>query len=115
MSAGGPGGFAPPGFGKGGPKGKGGPGGGDSPIHKIMDKIAEGPESLGSLIGEGLNANPPPWDKLQAQTKEFAELVASLSKHQPAKGSKESWANLTAKFTDSSAALNKSVQEKNRD
>ncbi len=109
-------GFGPPGFGKGGPiGGKGGPGGGESPIHKIMDKIGEGPESLGSVIGAGLKANPPPWDKLQGQTKEFAEIVASLSKLQPAKGSKESWTNLTAKFTDSAVALNKSVQEKNRE
>jgi len=109
MASKGPGGFPP--FGKGG---KGGPGG-DSPIHKIMDKLAEGPESLGNQIGEALKSDAPPWDNLKAQTKEFAELVGSLAKYQPPKGSAESWAKLTGKFTESAIAMDKSVQQKNQD
>ncbi|HWY87640.1 MAG TPA: hypothetical protein VNX28_12985 [Gemmataceae bacterium] len=102
-----------PGQGKGG-----GPGGGKkgrSPIHDIMVKLAKGPESLNSVIGDELKADAPPWDKLQPQTKEFADLATSLVKLDPPRGSKESWTKLTGTFTDSAVALDQSVQGKDKD
>jgi len=95
--------------------GKGGPGGDQSPIHDIMVKLAKGPKSLGNAIGEELKASPPPWDKLQSQTKEYAELVGSLATLNPPKGSKESWAKLTGAFADSASNLNRAALIKDKD
>jgi hypothetical protein len=79
-----------------------------------MVKLAKGPQSLTSVIGEELKAESPPWDKLQAQTKEYVELASTLVTHDPPKGSKESWTNLTSGFTSSATALNEAVQAKDK-
>jgi hypothetical protein len=106
----------PPGKGGGpGKEGKGRPKGEPSPIHDIMVKMAKGPQSLNAAIGEELKVNPPPWDKLQPQTREFVDLATALVKLEPRKGSKESWAKFTASFTDSTAALDRSAQAQDKD
>ncbi len=108
LRAAGPGGFGgPP---KGRPGGNGGPRD-EGPVHDIMEKIAKGPQALSNVIGAELKETTPPWDKLKTQTKEYAELAASLGKHQPAKGSKESWAKLTAAFAASAAELSQAAPE----
>jgi hypothetical protein len=80
----------PPGMGFGGPKGRG-------PIGQTMAKLFKGRSSLKDSIGQELNSDSPSWDTIQPQTKEFAELAASLSKYDPPKGSKDSWEKLTAR------------------
>src|SRR5207302_1714307 len=96
-----------PGKGAGfGGKGKGGP----SPIRDIMAKLTRGPQSLGNRIGDELKTDLPPWDELQSQTKEYVRLASSLTSHDPPKGSKESWTQLTASFSDSATTLDRSVQ-----
>jgi len=95
--------------------GKGGGKKGRTPIHDIMVKLAKGPESLNSLIGDELKADAPPWEKLQPQTKEFADLATSLVKLDPPRGSKESWTKLTGTFTDSAVALDRSIQGRDKD
>jgi hypothetical protein len=107
---------APPG---GGP-GKFGPGSGipprkPGPIGEIMGKLTNGPESLTSVIGEELGTDPPPWDKLDPQAKEFAALAASMGKLEPPRGSKESWGKFTSAYSDTAATLNKAVQAKDKD
>jgi hypothetical protein len=101
------------------PDGAAGPGAGPwrkpGPIQAIMAKLTRGPQSLSAVIGEELNEEPPPWDKLQAQTKEFVELAGSMSKHEPPKGSKESWTKLTSAYTETAVTLDKAVQGKNKD
>src|SRR5262249_880470 len=77
-----------PGFGKG----TGGP---SSPIRDIMAKLTKGPQSLTPLVGQELKRDPPPWDEIQPQTKEFVVLAKSMGKYDPPKGSKESWTKLT--------------------
>jgi hypothetical protein len=106
-----------------GPPGGGGPGfgpgmrggGPPSPIGQIMAKLTKGPQSLTIVIGEELKTDPPPWDQLQPQTKEYVELAASMAKHDPPKGSKESWTKLAGAFADSAAALDKAAQAKDKD
>src|SRR5262249_27921967 len=48
-------------------------------------------------------------------TKEYKELVQSLTQHDPPRGSKESWSKLTGAFVDSASALEKAVQAKEKD
>jgi hypothetical protein len=98
------------GFGQGGPPG--GPGGrGRSPIGQLMNKLDKGPSSL-NAIANGLRANPPAWDTIQALTAEYAQAAGELGKSDPPKGSKESWAKLTAAFAASATALDKATQAK---
>jgi hypothetical protein len=100
--------------GKAGPGPDGAPPEKAGPIAAIMVKLSRGPESLTMVIGEELRVDPPPWDKLQPQTKEVAQLTASLGKHEPPKGSKESWAKNTAAYSDSAVALDKAVGDKDK-
>jgi hypothetical protein len=109
-------GKAPSGTGPG--PGKFGPGSGlppreRGPIGEIMAKL-NGEQSLTTVIGEELQVDPPPWDKLQPRTKEFVTLAASMGKHEPTRGSRESWAKLTAAYSDTAVALDKAVQAKDK-
>ncbi len=108
--------------GPGGPGGPGRPGPGGAPgktasspeIRAIMVKLNKGPASLGTLIGEALKAEKPAWETIQSQTKEYAQLAADLGKHEPAKGSKESWSKLTAEFAGLATELDKAAQAKDK-
>jgi hypothetical protein len=93
----------------------GGPGGPPSPIGAIMTKLAKGPQSLNETIGRELKSDPPTWDAIQSQTKEYAQVAAKLSQFDPPKGSKESWTKLTASYSESAAALEKAAAAKNKD
>jgi hypothetical protein len=102
---------------KGGDQGnKGNPGGGGntSPIKEIMGKLTKGPASLTSLLGQELQADAPDWATIQSQTKEFAQLAASLGEHTPPKGSPESWKAKTTEYADSVVSLDKAAQAKDK-
>jgi hypothetical protein len=89
---------------------------GDSPtIKQVMVKLTKGPNSLTPVIGKELEAEPPAWETIQPQTKEYARLAAAMSKNEPSKGAKESWTKLSTAFADSAAALDKAAQAKNKD
>ncbi len=102
-----------PGVGNGGP-GAGG-GGPKTPIGDIMTKLGKGPQSLTETLGRELKTDPPPWDTIGPQAKEYAQLSASLSKYDPSKGSKESWTKQTASFAESAAALDRAADAKDKD
>jgi hypothetical protein len=84
-------------------------------IRAVMGKLARGPQGLQNQVGNELKNNSPPWETLQAQSTEYVTLVSALAKNEPRRGSKESWAKLTATFAESATALDRSVQSKNRD
>ena len=95
----------------GGPPGMPGP---STPIRQVMTKLTKGPESLTSKIGQELQTDPPAWDTIQPQTKEYLELAATLSKYDPPRGSKESWAKLTGSYTDTAAKLDRAATAKDK-
>jgi hypothetical protein len=102
------------------PPGAGGgmPGGGEpvSPgIRQIMIKLARGPNALTSLIGNELGQNPPPWETIQGQTKEYAQSASELGKYEPRRGAKESWVKLTTAFAESAAELDRAATAKNKE
>jgi hypothetical protein len=107
----------------GGPGGPGGPGPGGAPgkgasspeIRAIMVKLNKGPAALGSQIGTALKADKPAWETIQPQTKEYAQLATDMGKHEPAKGSKESWSKLATEFAGLATELDKAAQAKNKD
>jgi hypothetical protein len=106
----------PPGTGGGMPGGGGPTGGGGSPgIRQIMVKLAKGPNSLTPVIGNELQQDPPPWDTIQGQAKEYAQSAAELGKYDPPKGAKESWAKLTAAFAESGAELERAAMAKDKE
>ena len=106
----GPGGFGPS------PGPEGGPGGGrpQSPIRSIMFKLDRGPSALNKAVARGIEADPPDWGTIQKQASEYAQLTAGLGKLDPPQGSKDSWAQLTAAFAETAAALDKAAQAKDR-
>ena len=83
-------------MGPSGPDGEGNPA-----VKRIMVKLAKGPDSLTARIGKELNETPPPWDTIQAQSKDYVLESGELAKQEPKKGSKESWAKLTAALIES--------------
>jgi cytochrome c556 len=84
-------------------------------IKAIMGKLTKGHGSLTPVIGEELHADPLPWETIQAQTREYAQLAAALGQDEPPKGSKESWAKLTGTFSETAAALDRAAQAKDKD
>jgi hypothetical protein len=99
------------GDGQEGPKdGSPGPGGKRTPIHDIMVKLAQGPKSLTPTIRAELQADPPPWDQLRAQTKEYTGLVKEMAGYDPPKGSKESWTKFTDAYSAAANVLDRAVQ-----
>jgi hypothetical protein len=109
----GKGGFGGPGDGPGGfgPKG---PPKQSSPITEIMDQLNKGPQSLTELLDAALGTDPTSWDSVQPKAKLFAKLAADLAKHDPPKGSKESWAKQTAVYAEFAAALDRAAQAKDK-
>jgi hypothetical protein len=107
-----------PGPGPGGPGGPGGePGkkGRSSPIRTIMNKLnGRGPNALQTLIGSELKVEQPAWETIQPQTKEYAQLAADLAKHDPPKGSKESWAKFVEEYAGFATELDKAAQAKDK-
>jgi hypothetical protein len=89
-------------------------GGRGGPIREAMMKLFKGRPSLKDSIGQELNADSPSWDTIQPQTKEFAELAASVNKYDPPKGSKESWSKLTTAFSEQATALGRAAAAKNK-
>ena len=105
---------APEGWGPGmmgGPPGMPGP---STPIREVMSRLTKGPESLTSKIGQELSTDPPAWETIQPQTKEYVELAATLSKYDPPKGSKESWTKLTGSYTETAAKLDRAAAAKDK-
>jgi hypothetical protein len=102
-----------------GPPGQGPWAGGDSgpstPIKEIMNKLTKGPQSLTSVIGRELQQDPPPWDTIGPQAKEFAQLAADMSKYDPPKGSKDSWLKLTSAYAGTAADLDKAAKAQDRE
>jgi len=107
FAQGGEGGGPPPGMG-------GGRGARRGPIGETMTKLFKGRPALKDSIGSELNSDSPSWDTIQPQTKEFAQLVSSLSKYDPPKGSKESWTKLTTAFSEQATAMDRAAGAKNK-
>ena len=80
-----------------------------------MVKLNKGPSSLGILLDTELKAEKPAWETIQPQTKEYAQLAGDMVKHDPARGSKESWAKLAAAYAESATELDKAAQAKDKD
>jgi mono/diheme cytochrome c family protein len=80
-----------------------------------MVKLAKGPQSLTPVIGNELGQDPPPWETIQGQTKEYAASATELGNYEPSKGTKESWRALTAAFAKSATDLDKAAGAKNKE
>ena len=109
-AAAGGGGMPSGGPGPGGPAGKTAS---NPEIRKIMTRLS-GASALGTLIGQVLKAESPAWDTIQPEAKEYAQLASDMAKQEPAKGSKDSWAKLSAKFAELASELDKAARPKTK-
>jgi Cytochrome C' len=106
----GEGGINPP------PGGGGMPGGVRPPgIRQIMGKIGRGPGALTPTIGNELKQDPPPWETIQGQAKDYAQSVSELGKYDPPRGAKEAWTKVTADFVETAAELEKAALAKDKE
>ena len=83
-------------------------------IKRIMVRLTKGPGSLTDKLGKELAEENPPWETIQIQSSEYAREAADLAKFDPPKGTKESWAKLSAAWSESAADLNKAAQAKDK-
>ena len=102
----------------GGPGGQwpmmGGPGGRPhGPIGELMTKLAKGKQSINGQIGEALKANPTPWDTIQPQAKEYAQMASKLGEFPPPKGEPASWKKMADAFAQSASELQQASDTKN--
>ena len=84
-------------------------------LQQLMLKFEKGPDPLWTKINGELNLNALPWDDLQPQAKEFADLAASVGKNGPPKRNPETWDQHAKQFADAAAALDGAVQAKDMD
>lgn len=87
---------------------------GNQAVKRIMVKLAKGPDSLTARIGKELNETPPPWETIQAQSKDYVLESGELAKQEPKKGSKESWAKLTSALIESADSLEAAARAKDQ-
>jgi hypothetical protein len=80
----------------------------------IMGKLNKGPSSLFPNLKRELQKDEPDWADVQAQTKEYASLAASLSQARPPKGTKESWVKLTQDYAAAAKTMNDAAQKKDK-
>jgi hypothetical protein len=84
-------------------------------IKQIMVTLTKGPSSLTPILGKELKDDPPPWDAIRGQAREYARLASALGDNEPPRGSKESWARLTSEYSGSAAELDRAAQASDRD
>jgi hypothetical protein len=84
-----------------------------SPTKAIMARL-NGPGALDKAVGKALASEQPDWDTIQKQTSEYARLAADFGKHDPPKGTKASWTELTSAFAESAAELDRSARARDK-
>ncbi len=87
----------------------------DPSIKEIMTKAHKGADSLIGKLTRELKADTPEWEPIQKQTKELAELGASLSKATPPQGEKESWEKLTKAYVANAKEMVEAAGKKDKD
>jgi hypothetical protein len=105
LPAGAPGGGAP---GAGGPRS-------NPKLKELMGKIGRGPQALQGSLGAALKQGEPAWDTIQSKAHDWAAAASELGQHEPVRGSKDSWAKLTAAFNEQAAELDKAAQAKDKE
>jgi len=83
-------------------------------IKDIMTKLNKGPKSLCPVLGTALKADPPKWDDIQKETKEFATLAEALVKNDPPKGEKASWEKLCKEYAITAKDMDEAAQKKDQ-
>jgi hypothetical protein len=81
---------------------------------EIMGKLNKGPNSLCPTIGKDLRADPPAWEQIQKETKDFAALAGALTKAKPPRGEQESWDKLCKAYAESATALDEAADKKDK-
>lgn len=88
----------------------------DAPLtnKQIMEKLNKGPKSLCPVLGKELKEASPPWDEIQKQSKEVAELAEAMAKNKPSKGEAASWEKLTKAYAGDAKALEAAAEKKDK-
>ena len=84
-------------------------------VKEIMVRLTKGPNSLTPVIGKELNEAQPPWETLQPQTREYAQLASEMGQYDPPRGSKESWVKQTLAYAEMATEMDRATQAKDKD
>jgi hypothetical protein len=84
-------------------------------VREIMVRLTKGPNSLTPVIGKELNEAQPPWETLQPQTREYAQLASEMGQYDPPRGSKESWAKQTLAYAEMATEMDRATQARDKD
>jgi cytochrome c556 len=83
-------------------------------LKEIMTRIGKGAQALQGSLSDALKQGEPAWDAIQGKAREYARLASDLGKHDPVKGSQESWAKLTAAFSETAAELDQAAKARDK-
>jgi hypothetical protein len=81
-------------------------------VKDIMGKLHKGPNAPLGLLKKDLQAGNPDWPDIQKTTKDFVTLGTALTKLDPPKGDKTSWATLTKQYVETATTLDKAANDK---
>ena len=84
-------------------------------VKEIMGRVNKPPKALFPAIRLGLNAEAPDWELLRKQAKEVAELAEALTRKEPPRGEKESWAKFTKAYAADAKSLASAAEKKDKD
>jgi hypothetical protein len=74
-------------------------------IKDVMKKLNAGPNSLTVTIDKELQDDPPSWDDVKKDCKDFVKFAEALGKNTPPRGEKDSWDKLAKSYLDNAKAL----------
>lgn len=84
-------------------------------LKQIMVTLGKGPSALTPTLGQELKQDPPPWDAIKTQAREYARLASLIGPMEPPRGDKDSWAEKTRAFAESAAELDRAAQAQEQD
>jgi hypothetical protein len=83
-------------------------------IKEIMGKLHKGANSPLTTVRADLQAEQPDWAEIQRAAKNFVTFGTALTRNDPPKGDKQSWAKLTGGYLENARSLEAAAQRKNK-
>jgi cytochrome c556 len=87
---------------------------GTDAIKKIMDAVNK-PTGIYFNLGQDLKDDSPNWKDVKVEAHDLAKLAADLPKATPPRGDKASWDKLSKAYADNAKALEKAVNNMDKD
>lgn len=83
-------------------------------VKEVMARLHKGASAPLLELKRDLQADVPRWDVLQKNSQEFVAGGMALTRNDPPRGDKASWARLSKQYLDTVTAMNDAVQKQNK-